>query len=63
MVHATLLAEATARWFNDEVSEADALTSYHALRNADGLADYERTVLIARDLRQLTPQLGAPVPA
>jgi len=52
-VHATLLADALARWLTGSTSEQEALASYHAQRNEDGLASYRQTVALAKDLRQL----------
>jgi hypothetical protein len=53
-MHATFLAAALAQWFAGNLSEHDALASYHAQRNEDGLASYRQTVALARDLRQLS---------
>ena len=51
-VHATFLAEALQEWLSGAVSERDALGRYHQRRDEDGLASYNRTVLLSRDLRQ-----------
>jgi menaquinone-9 beta-reductase len=53
MVHATFLADALKEWWTGAASEAEALGTYHRLRDVDGLESYQRTVSISRDLRQL----------
>jgi flavin-dependent dehydrogenase len=53
-IHATFLAAPLAQWFAGNLSEHDALASYHARRNEDGLASYRQTVTLAKDLRQLS---------
>jgi menaquinone-9 beta-reductase len=53
-MHATFLADALAQWFTGNMSEHDALASYHMRRNEDGLASYRQTVALSKDLRQLS---------
>jgi hypothetical protein len=53
-VHATFLADALVQWFAGNLSEHDALASYHARRNEDGLASYRQAVALSKDLRQLS---------
>ena len=47
------LADALIDWFSGNSPETDALQRYHARRNESCLEIYERTVRLARDLRQL----------
>ncbi len=57
-VHATFLAESLISWFHQDLSEQEALVSYHQQRNAHALDGYHRTITLARDLRQLRRNLS-----
>lgn len=52
--HATMLAEALLKWFSGSSTWINAMTEYHNRRNEFSLKTYERTCMIARDLRMLT---------
>lgn len=51
--HAALLADALGECFAGASSEPAALRRYHEQRDAHGLAPFEETTTLARDLRQL----------
>ncbi len=56
-IHATFLAEALLNWFEQDVSESEALACYHKRRNEHARAEYHRTITLARDLRRLEREL------
>ncbi len=53
-LHATFLAEALLEWLGGGASESEALATYHARRNQEGLETYRATVALGRDLSVLT---------
>ena len=52
--HATMLADALHAWLSGSVPREQAMAEYHRRRNEFSVKTYERTCLIARDLRTLT---------
>jgi len=52
--HATMLAEGLLKWFSGSSVWTEAMTEYHGRRNDFSVKTYERTCMIARDLRRLT---------
>lgn len=52
--HATMLADALLKWYSGSSTWISAMTEYHKRRNDFSLKTYERTCMIARDLRMLT---------
>ena len=52
--HATMLADGLLKWFSGPTTWAEAMAEYHNRRNDFSVKTYERTCMVARDLRTLT---------
>jgi hypothetical protein len=49
-----MLADALLKWFSGPTTWAEAMSEYHSRRNDFSVKTYERTCMVARDLRILT---------